>query len=317
MTAWVRARIRVANSIFQVLASTLTLLVPALAMGAGEAASGQAIKEPIAVVVIEARPSGPIDQRQVEGLTSLLTSEIAAVPGLRVISSADVRDLLGFEAQRQLLGCDESNCFAEIGGALGASYLLSSEVARFGESWLLSLVLLDLEAATPISRVTVRKSTEEQLLDAVGPSIHHVLKDMPGIDPSVLAALRPAPPRAAGSRRILVWSSIAGGTASLAAGSVLYGTARYHQTQMIAAGDTAIYRRSEVDTYQRNANLGLGLLAGGAALVGVGVAIQVLSNGTGGDSSSASSQVGSSAWCRVEPLLLADGFGVMIEVKRW
>ena len=43
-------------------------------------------------------------------------------PGAEVVSGAEIRSLIGFERQKQLLGCKEdSSCIAEMGGALGAS----------------------------------------------------------------------------------------------------------------------------------------------------------------------------------------------------
>ncbi len=124
--------------------------------------------ESISVVVLDVQASGPVGPRQVEGLTTLLTSELANYRILQVISSVDVREMLGFEAQRQLLGCEDDACFAEIGGALGAGYLVSSEVSRFGTSWLFSLVVISLRDASPVRRLSVRKSTEDELLDELG-----------------------------------------------------------------------------------------------------------------------------------------------------
>ena len=38
--------------------------------------------------------------------------------------------MLAFEKQRQMLGCADTGCIAEIGGALGVDYIISGKVTR-------------------------------------------------------------------------------------------------------------------------------------------------------------------------------------------
>ena len=43
----------------------------------------------------------------------------------------DIQDMLALESEKQLLGCsDDTNCLAEIGGALGVSYLVAGNIGK-------------------------------------------------------------------------------------------------------------------------------------------------------------------------------------------
>lgn len=52
--------------------------------------------------------------------------------GFKVTTPADMRALLGLERQKQLLGCAESDCIAEIAGALGVAALLVGDLGMVG-----------------------------------------------------------------------------------------------------------------------------------------------------------------------------------------
>jgi TolB-like protein len=92
-----------------------------------------------------------LDIRAVQGVStgtaSILTAIVvddASRAGFDVISQADVSAMIGFEKQKQMLGCSEdSSCLAEIGGALGVDFVLSGQVGQIGSRYHLSFQLLD------------------------------------------------------------------------------------------------------------------------------------------------------------------------------
>jgi len=96
----------------------------------------------VRIAVLDVQATGAGDRKTVEGLSPLLASEVARRPGLTVVAGSDLRALVGFERQKQLLGCTEGSCLTEIAGALGVAYLVSSECSKVGSTWLLSLALL-------------------------------------------------------------------------------------------------------------------------------------------------------------------------------
>lgn len=54
--------------------------------------------------------------------------------GAQVLSAADVEVMLGVERQKQLLGCSDGNCMAELGNALGADAMVVVSVVRLDGS---------------------------------------------------------------------------------------------------------------------------------------------------------------------------------------
>jgi hypothetical protein len=166
---------------------------PVLALLLPAAAAAQAARTP-QVAVIDLRTVGGFDPRTVAGLSSLIASE-AAHQGARVLAGADLRAFIGFDRERQLAGCGDDSCLAQIGGALGVDYLLAAEVGEVGGRWLLTLSLLDMAKAAGVGRTTRTAHSPGELVDVVPGAVAEVFAGLPGRRPSAPAA--PAEPAAA------------------------------------------------------------------------------------------------------------------------
>ena len=73
-------------------------------------------------------------------LAQILAKEVADRTGAAPLVSADVTAMLGFERNKRMLGCSEedSQCLAEITGALGVDQVLASSLALSGGRYLLT-----------------------------------------------------------------------------------------------------------------------------------------------------------------------------------
>jgi len=131
------------------------------------------------IAVLDVQYAGAGDRKTVEGLSALLASEVARRPSLTVIAGADLRALVGFERQKQLLGCSESSCIAELAGALGVAWLVSSEVSKVGSTWLLSLTLLDANKAVAQGRLTRKAWSDDQLVEETSNAVDELLRSLP------------------------------------------------------------------------------------------------------------------------------------------
>ncbi len=72
----------------------------------------------------------------------------ATGPGTKIITTEDLNVLLGQERQKQLLGCDESACLAEMLAAVSADEIVSSTATRVsasltGEQWMVEVKRID------------------------------------------------------------------------------------------------------------------------------------------------------------------------------
>ena len=66
------------------------------------------------------------------------------------------------------LGCEQTSCLAELGGALGVRYLIVPSVGKIGASYLINLKLVDVEAVLPLWRDRREITKESDLVGAVG-----------------------------------------------------------------------------------------------------------------------------------------------------
>ncbi len=90
-----------------------------------------------------------------KNLTQLLSLELKKFEGLGVISRDEIRTLLRFESEKQILQCtNDTSCLLEIGGALGVDYLVSGSVGRLGDAFVIALKLMDIGKAAVVSRVS-------------------------------------------------------------------------------------------------------------------------------------------------------------------
>jgi hypothetical protein len=84
-----------------------------------------------------------------------------------VIARSDVKAMLGYEAQAQLLGCGEASCMMDLGGALGAAFLVSGSLGKLGDDLQIVLNLIDVNRKSVGRRVAQSASGESALPQAL------------------------------------------------------------------------------------------------------------------------------------------------------
>jgi TolB-like protein len=124
------------------------------------------------VAVIAFKGATVADAKTADLLTDTFVATLQHLRGFEVLSSKDIEMALGFERQRQLLGCTETHCLAELGGSLGADYLVSGSLGRLGSSVVLNVESLNMRTNVVDQRFSRRfkAGEEEGLLDALGPA---------------------------------------------------------------------------------------------------------------------------------------------------
>ncbi len=94
------------------------------------------------LAVLNMRDAGA-GEKTVQSVTDILTAELSELGVFEVLSKEDLKAVLSFEAQKQVLGCSDTDCLAEISGALGVANLVSGSVGKVAEEYILSLRLTD------------------------------------------------------------------------------------------------------------------------------------------------------------------------------
>ena len=104
----------------------------------------------------------------------VVASELDRLGVFKIITSEAIRDMLAFEKQRQMLGCADSGCIAELGGALGADYLVAGKVTRLAagrdapESFTLELSLSSVRKGQREGSIIETGRSEADLLARAG-----------------------------------------------------------------------------------------------------------------------------------------------------
>jgi TolB-like protein len=141
----------------------------ALALLAAPAAPAPAPAQRVAVWSIQAAQGVSPGAAQI--LEDVVATELARTGRFQVIGRADLGALLGYERQRQALGCTESSCLAEIGGAVGADLVLSGQAGQLGAQYRLSLLLVDARKGAAVARAARFTAATEDALAAAVPAL--------------------------------------------------------------------------------------------------------------------------------------------------
>lgn len=159
------------KSLVKLVVGALAVCLVMLAAGRPAQAAGKTRK----VAALDVRAVGDFEPKTIAGLSTLIAYECAQFP-VEVISGSDVRAMITYDREKQLLGCQDSTCLAEIGGALGVDLILSSEVSEVGGTWLVSLTMLDVAKAEAGKRVVKRTKSEAALVDVTSEATREIFR---------------------------------------------------------------------------------------------------------------------------------------------
>jgi hypothetical protein len=132
--------------------------------------------EEIAVAVMEFSSKGGIEPQKMEALSDMLANEIRRQGNYRVVGKSDIQAALQLEEQKQLLGCTDESCIAEIGGALGVRWVVVGNVSLFGETYLLNLKMMDVGTIKVVAGLSKKVTGgEDMLIDALGQTARELI----------------------------------------------------------------------------------------------------------------------------------------------
>lgn len=241
--------------------STLALL----ALVAADAGPAPKADKP-RLIVLDLAAGGGVDASVATALTEAITQEVADRGFFQVLASKEVQIMIGFERQKQMAGCSaEAECLTELGGALGARFVMGGSVTKLGDAFQLSLQTLDSQRAQPVGRAT-RLANDLKALRQVVPFVVAEATGTP----------LPPPPS-----RVLPYSLVGGGALALIAGGLVGVNAIAEEDAVnreLARGTQAGAVIEPLDTYQRESRtiaikktVSLLVGAAGVGLVAAGV----------------------------------------------
>jgi hypothetical protein len=206
-------------------AAAAPALVEGVTTTAVPEAAAAGVRRPIRVALYSLERAG-IDPRLARIVEDSLLAELRKLQRASVLSMDEVKTLLDHEAQRQLMGCDEGSCLAEIAMALGADSLIIGGVTKVDNHVVVSLRRMEPQSASVVQSYNQQLTWAdgEELLAAIGPAVEALFPELPlkagqqrGVAPELALRLNPPP--------LPVWAiaSTLGTTAVLAASTIVAG----------------------------------------------------------------------------------------------
>lgn len=127
---------------------------------------------PQKIAVMDIRADGGADPVIGSQLTARVAEVLGKRPKTRVTAPDDLRALLEQEGRKQLAGCTDDSCLAEIAGALGVDAIVAGRISKIERGYALSMSLIDARDAHALGHVTETWGGESiALLDLVAPMI--------------------------------------------------------------------------------------------------------------------------------------------------
>lgn len=249
----------------------IAVVLAALPLAAAAAGAPAQTARP-RLAVLEVKAGQGLAPKAGAALTAIL-AEDAARAGFEVISQADIAAMLAFQKQRQMLGCTDEGCLAEIGGALGAEYVLAGEAARVGSRDHLTLTLLDARRARVLGRSAgFSDAGDDELAAAAQQRLRQLVRqERPDLAARLPPVLSPAEARLR-ARRTAAWWTLGAGGALLAGGAVVGLSARSQAADLTAPGGWQLPDyQARYDRQRRTALTADVLLGAGAVTGGVGL----------------------------------------------
>jgi hypothetical protein len=186
--------------------------------------------------------------------------------GVHVTTRRDIEALLGFERQRQLLGCsqDSSSCTAELAGALGVEGVITGNIARTSAGYAANIKIVSAVNGKALGVHSVRVANDEALLDWFGSLAAVVAAEIaPGGAPQALQVQQ----RRGGVVRPWTYALLGVALASAAAGGI-FGGLSWRAAGQAAAGVDYAGSLSTAQRFAMAADVCFGL-AGAGLIAGI------------------------------------------------
>ncbi|HXP89951.1 MAG TPA: CsgG/HfaB family protein [Fibrobacteria bacterium] len=193
----------------------LAMLLTTLSVGAAE--------QPL-VAVVHLAALG-VDSGSVAVVEDAIASELVETRKVRVLEREQMDRILREQGFQQSGACDQGNCSVEIGKLLAVDEILTGSLGKVGESYSLTLRLVNVGSGEVVNSVTRSKSGKiDAVLTDLLPTVVGQLLAPPGQGnptPPVVATNASAPeqaPAQSKQSKTAVWPWVIGGTVVAGAG---------------------------------------------------------------------------------------------------
>lgn len=150
-----------------------------VAAAAAVSSAAAVVDGPVRVFVSPLKAGAGADKEVVGVIEERVLASARRYPGFDVVAGKDVQAAIDMDATRQVTGCaSDISCAAEIAGALDAPQVVTGQVGRVGDTWVLSLSRTERATLKVLSQV-VRESrgqTPEGLLGLIDGAVDELFR---------------------------------------------------------------------------------------------------------------------------------------------
>ena len=131
------------------------------------------------IVAYDLKPIGSVKKELADSLSPVLINALSKREGMSVVSQSDIKALLALETDKQMMGCDQESCLADIADSMGAELLATSTLAKVGRDWVVSVTLLQVDGAKVLKRSTIKEKGEpaDAITRAIEGAVHEIFRD--------------------------------------------------------------------------------------------------------------------------------------------
>lgn len=152
--------------------TTWLLAFGAVALAASTSMAGPSKAK---LLVQDLVPQG-VEPHEAAVISTAACNAIAKDGKFDVLCGEDLRNLMRFGAlSASFDGCAAEDCFASMGKAMQARYVVSGSVSKLGATFVLNLSMFDTEAGRPVGRTEVKATTIEKLHDSAAEAASAIL----------------------------------------------------------------------------------------------------------------------------------------------
>ncbi len=114
------------------------------------------------ILIMPVKSQDAISSGYAKLATKIASAVVASFDEYHSITMDEVKELLTLEQQKQLLGCENINCYTNIAGLLGADLVLTGSVSKEGDVISLIFTLLEPKSGKSVERVAVLVRNKER-----------------------------------------------------------------------------------------------------------------------------------------------------------